>query len=281
MEQKTRRAPGRPKASEEVVPKTPVMEKPKAAPKKKSSFKRMIPKDTARVYQMINGGGIVHMIQSRGVTVYDQELNQVREMRYCPNEPSIWVDEQSDNARKEAVIFRNGSLVVAKEKPNLMEYLDKHPSNKSNGGGVFKLVDNKKDAQESLEKEFAVSEAIVSVRDKSIEELLPVAIYFGMNINRPTSEIRFDLLQQAKKDPSKFMGAFNSPIVKTRATVQQAEAYQIVKLRTEGAYWFDSNKMIVANPAGHECADTLSRFLMTEKGATTLASLDERLEKLG
>jgi len=110
--------------------------------------------------------------------------------------------------------------------------------------------------------------------------LLPVAIYFGMDINRNTSEIRFDLLQKAKKDPSAFLSAFDSPIVKVRALVKQCESYQIISLKPDGAYWFDSNKMIVANPAGHESDDTLSRFLMTEKGATTHESLQERLEKL-
>jgi hypothetical protein len=276
MEQTTkRRASSTPKAAA-VVTEAPAKQVKKSAP-----IKRKVEAPTSRVYQTVEGGGIVHMIQSKGVTIFDEESGQVREMRYCPNEPSIWRDEQSDSARKEAVVFRNGTLIVPRTKPNLMEYLDLHPANKANGGNSFKLVDNKKDAEVNLNKEFSVSEAIITVRDKSIEELLPVAIYFGMNIDRNASEIRFDLLQRAKKTPTEFLASFDSPIVKVRALVKQCESYQIIKLKEDGAYWFDSNKMIVANPAGHDCDDTLSRFLMTEKGATTHSSLEERLEKLG
>jgi len=276
MEQTTKRRATSTAKTESEVKEAPVKQVKKSAP-----IKRKVEAPTSRVYQTVNGGGIVHMIQSKGITIFDEESGQVREMRYCPNEPSIWRDEQSDSARKEAVVFRNGNLIVPRTKPNLMEYLDRHPGNQANGGNNFKMVDNKKDAQINLEKEFSVSEAIIAVRDKSIEELLPVAIYFGMNIDRNASEIRFDLLQRAKKNPSEFLGAFDSPIVKVRALVKQCQSYQIIALKEDGAYWFDSNKMIVANPAGHDCDDTLSRFLMTEKGATTHSSLEERLEKLG
>ena len=276
MEQTTKRRATSTAKAESAVKEAPAKQVKKSAP-----IKRKVEAPTSRVYQTVNGGGIVNMIQSKGITIFDEDSGQVREMRYCPNEPSIWRDEQSDSARKEAVVFRNGNLIVPRTKPNLMEYLDRHPGNQANGGNNFKMVDNKKDAQINLEKEFSVSEAIIAVRDKSIEELLPIAIYFGMNIDRNASEIRFDLLQRAKKNPSEFLGAFDSPIVKVRALVKQCESYQIIALKNDGAYWFDSNKMIVANPAGHECDDTLARFLMTEKGATTRSSLEERLEKLG
>jgi len=275
MEQTTkRRASGAAKAA------TAANQAPAKQVKKSAPIKRKVEVPVTRVYQTVEGGGVVHMIQSKGVTIFDKETGNVREMRYYPNKPSIWRDEQSDNAKKQAVVFRNGSLVVPKEKPNLMAYLDLHPANQANGGNAFKLVDNKKDAEQNLTREFSVSEAIIAVRDKSIDELLPVAIYFGMDINRETSELRFDLLQKAKRDPEEFLSAFDSPIVKVRATVSQAASYQIISLKEDGAYWFDSNKMIVANPAGHDADDTLSRFLMTEKGATTLASLEERLERL-
>ena len=276
MEQTTKR-----RATSTSKAATVATEAPAKQVKKSAPIKRKVEAPTSRVYQTVEGGGIVHMIQSKGITIFDEDSGQVREMRYCPNEPSIWRDEQSESARKEAVVFRNGALIVPRTKPNLMEYLDLHPANKSNGGNIFKLVDNKRDAEVNLNKEFSVSEAVITVRDKSIEELLPVAIYFGMNIDRNASEIRFDLLQKAKKDPSEFLASFDSPIVKVRALVKQCESYQIIKLNKDGAYWFDSNKMIVANPAGHDCDDTLSRFLMTEKGATTHSSLEERLEKLG
>ena len=62
------------------------------------------------------------MLPQKGVTVYDPEKDTVREIRYCPNEPSIFVDEQSDNARREAVVFNDGRIFVPKDKPNLRAF---------------------------------------------------------------------------------------------------------------------------------------------------------------
>ena len=170
---------------------------------------------------------------------------------------------------------------MPKEKPNLMAFLDLHPENQANGGRTFKLVDNKRDAEAELEKEFSQSEAIMMVREKDIQELLPVAMYFGININKATSEIRYNLLQTAKKNPTSFIEAFDSPEVNTRAVITQAASYQIINLKKSGVYWFDSNQMIVSVPAGMEPVDVMTRFCLTEKGAAVMSTLEEKLEKLG
>lgn len=268
------------------IAETLVAEKPKPQktyfePVKKAKIIRKEKVTEDKVYTIRKNGGIVFMLASKGITIYDEDKNQVREMRYCPNEPSIWRDEQSENAKKESVIFRDGTLVAPKRKPNLMLYLDKHPDNIANGGNVFKEVRNEFDAEKTLKKEFAVTDAVAMVRDTSIEDLLPVAMFYNINIDRPTSEIRFDLLKEAKANPEKFISSFDNPMVKTRSMVYQAQQYQLIKLKPEGAYWFDSNRLIVANPTGQKPLDTLTRYCMTEKGASVLASIEDSLSKLG
>lgn len=274
MSQQTKRAPGRPKKAETKAAA------PVAAPKKKTQILRREPENRHTAWEIPKGGGIAFMIQQRGITVYDKETDTVRQMRYCPNENSIWVDEQSENAKKEAVIFRNGSLVVPKEKPNLRKFLEHHPQNMENGGKTFRIVNETKKAEDELEKEFSQVDAVAAVRDKDIQDLLPVAIYYGLNIDRSTSDIRFDLLKIAKKKPSEFLSAFDSPQVRARSIVRQAADYQIIDLRNDGAYWFDSNGLIVSVPVGQKAIDVVTRFCLTEKGASVLSSLEERLDRL-
>ena len=134
MAEQAKRGPGRPrKSTTETAPKAaPAVEAVATTPPPIVRREKAVEN---RVYTIPKGGGIVYMLQGKGVTIYDEEKNQVREMRYCPNEPSIWVDEQSENAVKKPVIFNNGNLIVTKDKPNLMEYLDRHPQNVNNGGG--------------------------------------------------------------------------------------------------------------------------------------------------
>ena len=276
MTTQTKKSPGRPKKAQ-----APAQAVASVAPaKKKAPIRRKEKVNEHKEYQIVRGGGIVYMLPQKGVTIYDKETDSVREIRYCPNEQSIFRDEQSDNARRESVAFRDGRLFVPKEKPNLRKFIEAHPQNQANGGSVFREVNKKKDAEKELNKEFLVNEAVMMVRDKTIEELLPIALYFKVGINQPTSEIRFNLLRIAKSKPSEFMEAFDSPQVQCRATVTQAEDYQIINVKSNGVYWFDANSLIVSVPVGQDPVDVMVRFCLTEKGASVLSSLEERLERL-
>jgi hypothetical protein len=273
-----RRAPGRPKKSETVAnaqPAMPAVEPPVKT--KKRTIKRREVVNENKEYKINKGGGVVYMLPQKGVTVYDEANDTVREIRYCPNEPSIYVDEQSENAVKQSVAFRDGRLFVPKEKPNLRKFLEIHPQN----GPIFKEVNKRRDAEQELQKEFLLTDAIAKVRDTDINDLLPVAIYFGVNINAPVSEIRYNLLNIAKRKTQDFLQSFDSPQVMARSTVQQAKEYQIINVKSNGVFWFDSNNLIVSVPVGQEPIDVMTRFCLTEKGAATLSNLEERLDRLG
>jgi hypothetical protein len=273
-----RRAPGRPKKAEtveNVQPTTPAVE-PTVKPKKRTIKRKEVVNEN-KEYEIIKGGGVVYMLPQKGVTVYDQVNDTVREIRYCPNEPSIYVDEQSSNAVKQSVAFRDGRIFVPKNKPNLRKFLEVHPQN----GPVFKEVNKRRDAEQELQREFLLTDAIAKVRDTDINDLLPVAIYFGININSPVSEIRYNLLNIAKKKTQDFLQSFDSPQVMTRSTVQQAKEYQILNVKNNGVFWFDSNNLIVSVPVGQDPMDVMTRFCLTEKGASVLSNLEERLDKLG
>lgn len=274
MEQ-TKKRPGRPKAQ----PKETVVATPPAA-KKTLPFKRKEVETQHAEFELIGKGGVVYMLPQKGVTVYDSENDTVRELRYCPNEPSIWRDEQSENATRQSVIFRDNKLFVPKSQPNLRLFMERHPFNKANGGDKFRLVDKKKDAEEQLKREFYLTDAVTMVRDKDIQDLLPVAMYFGVNINASVSDIRFNLLRIAKTKTKEFIESFDSPQVRTRSVLQQAADYQIIKLGADAVKWFDTNTMIVSVPVGQEPLDVAARFCLTEKGASVLSTLEERLERL-
>lgn len=273
-EQATRRT-GRPKKAQTATTVAKETSTP-AAPKKRPKIKREEVVKQHKEFEIPRGGGVVYMLPQKGVTVYDSEKDTVREIRYCPNEPSIFVDEQSENAVRQTVAFRNGKLFVPKEKPNLRAFLEAHPQN----GPVFREVNKKKDAETEMAREFLVNEAVAKVRDTDINDLLPVAIYFKVNINAPVSEIRYNLLRIAKSKPEAFLQSFDSPSVMARSIIQQAKDYQFIKVRPDGVFWFDSNSLIVSVPVGQEPIDVMTRFCLTEKGASTLSSLEERLERL-
>jgi len=275
MSQEVKRAPGRPKKVQK--------ESPVQIPVKAPSVRWEEPmevKNKAVEFEMKGKGGVAYILPQKEKTVYDPEKNTVRSIRYCPNEPSIYVDEQSDNAVIEAIVFRNGRLFVTPDKPNLIAYLHAHPQNVANGGDRFAVVDKKKDAEEEIKREFQVMDAISMVRETDIVDLIPVAMYFNIDVSRKSQEIRFDLLRTAKSNPTGFIEAFDSPIVKTSATIQTASDFDIIKLKKDGCYWTDSNTMIVATPAGMKTQDVMTRFCLTEKGALVLEKITDLIAKL-
>ena len=255
------------------MPATPPPAKKKVLLKRKEQDPHV-----ARVYEIPQKAGIVYMIPQKGVTVYDQSEDTVREMRYCPNEPSIWVDEQSENARREAIVFRNGKLVVPREKPNLRNFLDRHPQNMANGGNLFKEMDQAKDAEVKLNEEMNQFDAISMIKNSDLEDLLSVALFFKVNIDRRTSEIKYDLLQIAKSTPTKFIQAFDDPAVKMKAIVRQAKDYQIIKVANDSVRWFDSNSLIVSVPHGQDPEDIMVRFCLTEKGSSVVSDIEKQLD---
>jgi len=253
---------------------------PVAQVRKKTVLRKEKPVNTNREYSIMGKGGIVTMIPMRGVTIYDEEKDTVREIRYCPNEPSIYLDEQSPSAKRETIVFNGGKLFVPKSKPNLRMFLDKHPQNKLNGGSLFEHVDHSEDKRKEIEKEFAVSDAIIKVRDTDIQDLLPVALFFNIDVNLSVSEIRHNLLNIARKNPEGFMDAFDDPTVISRSIAKQASDYQFIALRENGVYWYDTNKLIVTVPVGRNALDVITRFMLTEQGASVYSELEEKLSKL-
>lgn len=257
---------------------------PKAASKPATTefaIKQKLPKrQEVFTYTIIKGGGLWYSLPQNGLTVFDEETNSVRQIRYCPNEPSIYVDEQSDNALREHVVFNNGMLAVRYNKPNLLAYLNAHPGNKANGGRIFQLVDNNKSAEQEVEQEFMQHEAISLVREKDISELLPVAMYLSINVDQETMAIKRELLRHAKGNPSAFIKMFDNPMVKMRSAIMQAAEFQILDSRPDGMYWFDSGRLIVSTPAGMNTEDVMTRFCNTEKGAPVYEQIVARLNEI-
>jgi hypothetical protein len=270
---------GKPRTAPKAAPKAAPVSTPSTSATK---VKRNIVEDSKKdkVYNIQKGGGHWFKIKQNNITVFDEETQSVRQLRYSPNEMSVWADEQSENIIREQIVFNKKSLLVPYTKPNLQKYLDLHPDNKANGGKVFHLVDTEKKATVELDKEFLTLDAVSMVRDKSIEELLPVAMYLGIDTNQKNMEIKRELLMQAKSNPQRFIEMFDNPVVKVKSTIMSAADFQIVKLSADGLKWFDSNKLIVATPVGQETIDIATRFCLSEKGAMVLEEIQTQLDKI-
>ena len=233
-----------------------------------------------KIYTILKGGGIWFKLRQQNITVFDESTGKVRQLRYSPNENSLFADEQSENTIREQIIFNNKTLPVSHTNPPLQRYLDLHPDNVSNGGKVFSLIDTEKKAEMQLDKEFAILDAVGMVRDQSIEQLLPVAMFLGIDTSQKNMEIKRELLMQAKANPKGFIEMFDNPIVRIKSTLISAVDFQILKSDADGMKWFDSKKLIVSTPAGQNTVDIATRYCLSEKGALVLEEIERQLSKI-
>lgn len=269
----------------------PAKSAPKAAPtaapvstvsSSSTKVKRNVVEDSKKdkVYAINKGGGIWYKLKQNNITIFDEETGRVRQLRYSPNEMSVWADEQSENIIREQVVFINKNLLVQYTKPNLQKYLDLHPDNIANGGKVFHLVDTEKKATVELDREFMTLDAVGMVRDKSIDELLPVAMYLGIDTDQKNLEIKRELLREAKANPKRFIEMFDNPVVKVKSTIISAVDFQILRADNDGLKWYDTNRLIVATPAGQDTLDIGTRFCLSEKGSMVLQEIENQLDKI-
>ena len=182
---------------------------------------------------------------------------------------------------REQIIFSNKELYVPYNKPNLMKYLDLHPDNYANGGNRFELVNNEAKAEVEIEQEFAMVDAVAMVRDKSIDELLPVALYLGIDVNQKNMEIKRELLQErAKSNRTASSKCLTTQCTDSQYHYEQAVDFQILRADADGLKWYDSGKLIVSTPVGQDTMDVATRFCLTERGATVFEEIERQLSKI-
>ena len=232
-----------------------------------------------KIYQLVEGGGVWFKLSQKDITVYDSEKDTVRSIRYCSNEPSIYVDEQSQNGRRAQIVFVDKMLGVPASQPNLQDYLDKHPGNTKNGGNTFYEVNHEQKTDTLIQDEFLIHDAISLIREKSIDELIPVILYLGISLEQRNQEIRRELLIEAKSNPQAFIQLFDNPLVKMRASISLAASNGILKINQDGVFWTDSNRLILATPVGQDGVDMMTKFCLSEKGSLVHQEILKRLEK--
>ena len=104
-----------PQIQEEVVVETPVVEAPlieKQTKRKEPTYRKAEDgweiKD--RVYYIKGKKPLSQMIRSANIYYFDEEKGYERELKYCENQQTCFVDEMKGDQRLSHIIFRNGAL---------------------------------------------------------------------------------------------------------------------------------------------------------------------------
>jgi len=287
---KTARKAVTPPANTKVEAKAPIVEK-KFVPKFSSGTKEIKPS----VYELIKGQKkrsgmmqypVVYMIKSEDI-IFDPTTKENRKIRYVPGETSIYADEQSPNAKmREPISFTNGFLFVDHTNPTLKKYLDHCNANADNPhrmkGKVasFKLKDNSRDAKKEIEKVATSMEAVQAALKMPLNELIGYAKVLGVNTNKSTDEIRWDMKVQAEKSPATFLAGMNDPRTGMKQLLLMAEESGIISMKKTGVTWTNSGNTICVPAIGVKPIERMVDFCSEGEGEQIYSEIERRLKAL-
>ena len=151
-----------------------------------------------------------YSIKSSGIYWFDEEKGYEREIKYCQNQRTCFVDEMKGDQRLEHIVFRSGSLFVEKEKTVLQKFLSLHPAN----GNIFVEINKKKEAQDVVDNLNAEVDALIEARQLDIEQVETIGrVLFQQDVTRmSTAELKRDILIFAKQDPKGFLTMLKDPM---------------------------------------------------------------------
>ena len=272
---KTQEVVEEPQVQETVVveapkPKpAPVVEKPK---KKGWEFKD-------RVYYLRgNKKPLSRSIKASNIYWFDEEKGFNREMKYCKNQQTCFVDEMSGDQRLEHIVFRSGTLFVSKEEVVLQKLLSLYHPDRDRLFYEYKPVEIANNEIEVLEMEV---EALVAARSVDIdmaEAIMRVEI--GSEVSKMSSkELKRDLLLYAKRNPALFLELLNDDNVVLRNFGIRATEEGLIKLSNDQRHfeWGSTGRKLMTVPFDEHPYSALAQWFKTDEGMEIYSNIEKRL----
>ena len=269
--------PGDEHVEKVVVETPPVVEQPKVRERLKPSKEWEI-KD--RIYYLKgNKRPLSRMIKSANIYYFDEEKGYERELKYCQNQKTSFVDEMIGEQRMEHVIFRNGMLIVEKEKTVLQKLLSLyHP-------GRDVIFYEEKPAQAAASEVDLIEleiEALNAAKDLDIDMAEAVMrVEIGSKVSKMSSkELKRDLLVFAKKNPVLFLELVNDENVQLRNFGIRAVEMRILKLSPDQRTfsWGSNNRKLMNVPFDEHPYSALAAWFKTDEGMEIYSNIEKRLK---
>jgi len=255
---------------------TPVMEtpKPKKVEPKKPSWEI---KD--RVYYLKgNKKPLSRLIKSANVYYFDEEKGYERELKYCQNQKTPFVDEMKGDQRLEHVIFRAGSLFVPKEKTVLQKLLSLYHPDKDKIYYEHEPVAVAESEIDWLEMEIEALNAAQSMDVDMAEAIMRVEI--GSQVSQMSSkELKRDLLLYAKRNPGLFLELVNDENVVLRNFGIKATELGILNLSSDQRTfsWASNKRKLMNVPFDEHPYSALAAWFKTDEGMEIYSNIEKRL----
>jgi len=264
---------------EEVVTEffeEPVIEEPKARERKKPLNEWEV-KD--RIYYLKgNKKPITYMMRSSNIYWFDSEKGYERELKYCQNQKTPFVDEMKGDQRLEHIIFRDGSLFVAKEKTVLQKLLSLYHPHRDNIFEEYKPAAIAADEIEVLDMQV---NALIAARNIDIDMAEAIMrVEKGSDVSKLSSkELKRDLLIFARNNPKLFLELADDENVMLRNFGIKAVENGILRLSSDqrNFLWGSNGRKLMVIPFDEHPYTALAHWFKTDEGMEIYSNIEKRL----
>ena len=258
------------------VVEAPVVETPKL---QKVETKKTTWEIKDRLYILKNNKKPVsYSMRSSNIYFFDEEKGYERELKYCENQKTPFVDEMIGDQRLSHIIFRDGSLHVPKNKVVLQKLLSLYHPHRDKLFYEYKPAQEAADQIEVLELE---ADAIVIARDMEIEMAEAIMrVEKGSEVSRLSSkELKRDLLVFARNNPALFLELASDNNVQLRNFGIKATELGIIKLSSDqrNFLWGSNDRPIMTVPFDEHPYTALAHWFKTDEGMEIYANIEKRL----
>jgi len=256
-----------------VVKEQPKVEAPKIKAKPKNTWEI---KD--RIYYLKgNKKPLSYAIRASNLFWFDEEKGYEREIKYCQNQRTVFVDEMKGDQRLEHIVFRSGSLFVEKEKTTLQKFLSLYHPHNNKLFYEHKPVEVAESQIDRLEME---ADAILMARQMDIDLAEAIMrVEKGSEVSRMSSkEVKRDLLLFARRNPVLFLELANDDNVQLRNFGIKAVEEGILKLSSDQRYfmWGSTDRKIMTVPFDEHPYTALSHWFKTDEGMEIYSNIEKR-----
>ena len=221
---------------------------------------------------------ISRMIRGSNIYWFDEEKGYERELKYCENQRTCFVDEMKGDQRLAHIIFRDGSLYVEKEKTVLQKMLSLYHPHKDN---IYYEYQPSKIAEEEIDILEQQVDALTAARNIDIdmaEAIMRAEV--GSKVSELSSkELRRDLLVFARNNPKLFLELADDENVMLRNFGIRAVENGILRLSSDqrNFLWGSNGRKIMTIPFDEHPYTALAHWFKTDEGMEIFSNIEKRL----
>ena len=221
---------------------------------------------------------LARILKGSNLYWFDPEKGYERELKYCENQQTCFVDEMKGDQRMSHIIFRGGVLHLEKEKTVLQKLLSLYHPQKDKMYYEHKPAVEAASEIDILETEIAALNAAQNLDIDIAEAVMRVEI--GSKVSGMSSkELKRDLLLYANRNPKLFLELVNDENVVLRNFGIKATELNIIELSSDQRVftWASNNRKLLNVPFDEHPYSALAAWFKTDEGMEIYSNIEKRL----